>query len=237
MTDHDTPYQQAESTALDDVGHDPRSPNPGNPWTARPSFRDLYRSGDLPWPREPYFPETDDAGAEDGGAGAVVAEYVANLRAFDVATTRGDERAERRLRGEIEAAEYEFREIDTYQATATFEVMRSALTLQIRLEGAAKSDLASAKHTTTASEAARFIGPAPLYRRGRAYVQAFFRAAEGASNERVALQRREDADQLLEVVEATTDTEALQDFIAGMCRELERQLKCQAPTATDTSGL
>lgn len=197
-----------------------------DPWSAVPkeplewgrSFRDSYRSGELPWPRADLF------WGDDGGTTVMVNEYLEHIRDAKVAAARGDRDTVRRLRGEIEAGEHEFEHMDTYWAVETFAEMRAALTsLEDADFGCSETASDAAESSVAESEAERFVGPAPFYRRGRVFVQGLAFAAKGASKDRVAQERLEDADQLLRAVEACDNLEDLHDFIAGVAREAKRQ--------------
>lgn len=98
--------------------------DPVDPWVPGRTFYDAYLAGDLPWPRESLF------WGNDGGTDNVVNEYLQHIRDIRVASVRGDERAVRRLRGQIEAGEHEFEHMDPYWAAEMFSDMRAALIAQ-----------------------------------------------------------------------------------------------------------
>lgn len=198
----------------------PRKPDePIDPWAPGRTFRDEYLAGDLPWPREFLF------WGNEGGGNDMVNEYLEHIRDLPVAVARGNERTVRRLRGEIEAVEHEFEHMDSLWAAEVFSDLRAALNSRAETATVCRDEhSAPAAPALTAPETERFVGPAPFYRRGRIYVQGLAFAAETASGVSADHRPQDEADQLLRVVEACEDPEDLQDFIAGISREVKRQL-------------
>jgi hypothetical protein len=189
---------------------------PGNLNTSK-TFREMYLDGDSPWPEEPLL-------QHDPHPFEIADEYLSLLGQYTRAEQDSDGLAVRRLRGELDVADAALTHMDSYSQAAvltrlTSHLTRAAHTPQPRAVTAPKPG-------QVLPDKGRFNGPAPFFRRGRAYIQALspaFRLAAEGHGEFVG-RRPEDADQFLRAVEASDDVADLQDFIAGAVHEIHRQL-------------
>lgn len=188
-----------------------------HPFTAGRTVGEMYLSGELPWPQEPLLRHCDDPDE-------IVNDYVALCNDYARAQRQGDHLATRRLQGELEAATASLEDMDTYAKAYALRPLLDALE-DTAQDPAAPADPPAAT-VAHVPEQGRFNGPAPLYRRGRAYIQELapaFTLASLGHGEFVA-QRPTDAHQMLRTVEALDNPDDLQDFIAGVVHELHRQL-------------
>lgn len=209
LQSHEAPANDHCSTANED------------PWEAAPgrTFGEMYLSGELPWPQEPLLQYRDDP--EE-----VVEEYLTLLADYARAEHADDQDTMRRLQGELESAQDEFRSMDTYSKAGALIPLTTRLTAAVQQQQISADPSRTATVEQALPEVGRFNGPAPFYRRGRAYIQTLAPAFELAALGHGALvsRRPNDADQLLRAVEALDTPQDLQDFIAGAVRELHRQL-------------
>ena len=187
-------------------------------WTIGKTFGEMYLDGELPWPEEPLL-------QNDRHSFEVVDEYLSILSQYTRAEQDSDPLALRRLSGELHVAEAALAHMDTYSQAAGLTRLTGHLTRAAQ-QPAAPSPRTH-KRVQVLPEQGRFKGPAPFFRRGRAYIQAlaptFILAAEGHGD--FVSCRPDRADQFLRAVEASDDVTELQDFIAGAVHELHRQLR------------
>lgn len=192
--------------------------------TGRRSIYDMCVRGEMAWREESLFSFSDDEDDE------IAAEYMALLAQVQEASGMGDATALRRLRGEVEAVRTELDSMDAYSLAYVFGQIRARLEAQVEVEfSVADAHAASATFPSQSrsdqSEPGRFNGPAPFYRRGRAYLRAVLTAVEmAAANPKNLGWRHAYADQLLRAVEETDSPQDLHDFVAGMAYELSRTM-------------
>lgn len=175
------------------------------------------------WDEEPFLYEWEHPRE-------VAVDYLAILQDLGQAQRDEDHLTERRLRGEIAAAVRTFERMDAFHSAAALTALVDGLD---NLEPSRNEPASTSRVPHVLPEVGRFTGPAPFYRRGRAYIQ---RLAEEFKQARHGLGVHEyshtENDRMLRAVEASDNPQELQDFIAGAIRELQRQLDLLARTHT-----
>ncbi|MDR7252770.1 hypothetical protein J2X46_001755 [Nocardioides sp. BE266] len=180
------------------------------------TFGELWRSGELPWPEQPLI--------QDGSPYDTVEDYINLRRGLAEATQSGNDDAIRRLSGEYALARRTVNSMDAWEKALALDglIADEEVTTGVGVQQVTPTF----EDRAVAQEPTRFPGPAPYFRRGRAYVQCLapgFTLAALGHGEFVA-SRPEEADQLLRAVEDADNVDDLHDFVAGVAHEVERQL-------------